>query len=297
MDLRRVIGAQPGRLLRLPDKGQLMICTDLHGNLRDFQAMARLFEAQVEQGADPFLLFTGDLVHGPSCTKEEWPEYLGSYFVDESAAVVEGFMRLQERYGRVACLIGNHEHSHVGGPHTPKFWPDETLHFEQTVGPKQTKRYRKLFRSFPAVAIARCGVVVTHAAPNAEITSSQQIEELRYEGLEDLPIATLDEMPILGHLLWSRRCTPQVARRFLDVLCVNGLSVDMVVFGHEIVAQGYDFIGQEQLMLSTSFGVPDANKTYLTLDLAGRYRGTEDLRPGVELLRLYPDVPDAPQPG
>ena len=289
MDLRRMISPQQNRLLRLPGRGQLLVCTDLHGNFRDFQRMRDLFVGCLEANEDPYLLFTGDLIHGPSCTAEEWPDYLGSYFPDESPGVVEGFIRLQERYpSRVACLLGNHEHSHVGGPHTPKFWPDETLHFEQTVGPKQTKRFRKLFRSFPTVAQAECGVVVTHAAPNAELAGPEEIEAIRYEGFEQLPIASLEEMPLLGRLLWSRRCPPETARRFLESLSVNGLALGVVVYGHEIVPEGFERIGPEQLLLSTSFGVRDDNKTYLRLDLGGRYRGSDDLRDGVELLPLWP---------
>lgn len=277
------------RLLRLPEKGELLICTDLHGNLRDFGTMVGLFEQRLAEGTDPFLLFTGDLIHGPSCTPEEWPEYLGSYFPDESGEVVEGFIRLQERHPtQVACLLGNHEHSHVGGPHTPKFWPDETMYFEQSVGPKRAKRFKKLFRTFPAVALAPCGVVVTHAAPNAEIGGPAEIEELRYEGFEELPISSLEEMPLLGRLLWSRRCPPRVARRFLDALSVDQ-SLDLVVYGHEIVPEGYERIGEEQLLLSTSFGVPDGNKTYLVLDLTGRYRSAKDLRQTIELRALHGD--------
>lgn len=250
--------------------------------------MADLFLKRLEAGADPFLLFTGDLIHGPSCTAEEWPDYLGTFFPDESGAVVEGFIELQERFPtRVACLLGNHEHSHVGGPHTPKFWPDETAHFEETVGPRRARRFRKLFRSFPAVAVARCGVAVTHAAPNAEISGPDEIEAIRYEGFEELPIATLEEMPLLGRLLWSRRCPAATARRFLEALSVDGQSLGVVVYGHEIVPEGYERIGREQLLLSTSFGVRDENKTFLALDMMERYPGSHALREGIELQPLW----------
>jgi len=60
----------------------------------------------------------------------------------------------------------------------------------------------------------------------------------------------------------------------------------VVVYGHEIVAEGFSRIGDEQLILSTSFGVREARKLYLRLDLGGRYRSVADLREGVELLLL-----------
>ncbi len=42
-------------------------------------------------------------------------------------------------------------------------------------------------------------------------------------------------------------------------------------------------------MVSTSFGLIDANKVYVSLDLASKYRNVHDLRVGRELLPLYPD--------
>jgi hypothetical protein len=42
--------------------------------------------------------------------------------------------------------------------------------------------------------------------------------------------------------------------------------------------------------VSTSFGVFDANKVYVALDLAAHYRSVHDLRVGVEILPLYPDI-------
>ena len=45
----------------------------------------------------------------------------------------------------------------------------------------------------------------------------------------------------------------------------------------------------EQIVVSTSFGLIDANKVYVSLDLAAKYRNVHDLRIGKELLPMYPD--------
>jgi len=275
------------RILRLPSSGHLLVCTDLHGNLLDFTRMKDIFLRSKEGGEDPFLLFTGDLVHGPNWKKEDWPDYLGAFFEDESSQLVEEYIALKERFpDRVACLLGNHEHSHIGGPHTPKFWADETLFFERSVGPERTARYQALFRSFPVLALSRSGVVVTHAAPNIGIKGPWEIESLDYEGFEDFDINSMFEHNVLGSLLWSRGCQPVVARQFLNALSKGGPPLSLVVYGHDIVYEGFDLIGEEQVILSTSFGVREENKYYLKLDLARRYQGVSEFEVGRELLKL-----------
>lgn len=250
--------------------------------------MRERFLVSQRAGEQPFLLFTGDLVHGPNCEPEDWPDFLGAHYVDQSGELVEEFMALQQAYSeQVACLIGNHEHSHVGGPHTPKFWSDETLHFEQTVGPARTERYKQLFQSMSVVAVSSCGVAVTHAAPNIQLRGPEEIDGIRFEGFEKLAIQCMPEMQLLGGLLWSRNCPPPVARRFLDALSKDGSRLDVVVYGHEIIAEGYERVGDEQLVVSTSFGVRQENKFYLRLDLGGCYRSAADLQEGREILRLY----------
>ncbi len=250
--------------------------------------MREIFRESADQGEDPFLLFSGDLIHGPNCEPDEWPSYLGDHYYDESGTVVEEFLQLQADFpARVACLIGNHEHSHVGGPHTPKFWADETAYFEESVGPERATRYNQLFSSFPTVAISHCGVVITHAAPNATISGPKDIEMIKYEGFENVVVLTSSEMELLGSLIWSRSCEPKVARAFLDALSKGGPPLDLVVYGHEIVSDGFVRIGDEQLLLSSSFGVRQQNKYYLKIDLAKRYHRTSDLLVGHEILPLY----------
>ena len=83
--------------------------------------------------------------------------------------------------------------------------------------------------------------------------------------------------------LWSRSATIAEARRFLRA--TNG---SFVCYGHDVVPEGYETVGDEQICVSTSFGLFDQNKVYLSLDLSARYRGVQDLRVGHEILPLYP---------
>lgn len=277
------------RILRILDSRKLLVCTDLHGNLEDFRQIVKCFIELQTKEPSAFLLFSGDLIHGPSPTDEaQWPASFGEFYIDKSVQVVEEFMELQEKFpGQVACLLGNHEHSHIGGPHTPKFWDDETSHFEKQAGADKVDIFKKLFCSFPLVATTSCGVAICHAAPNVEIENAAQIETVEYAGYENCSLSMVYSASVLLCLLWSRVCPSKVARKFLDILSQGRDGLDIAVFGHDIVREGFIRIGDEQLQLSTSFAVEKNKKHLLELDLASRYRSASDFREGIELRKLY----------
>jgi hypothetical protein len=274
------------RVLRLPDHGRLLVCTDLQGCLRDFQRFVQIFEqALVEHHGDAHVLFTGDLIHGPHIDPEDWPDFLGEYYRDASGEVMMSFAELAARYpGRVHALLGNHEHGHIGGPHTAKFAADEVALLEQILGPAATARMRSIIQTFALAAVTRCGAVFTHGAPAAQIDSLAELEAADLSGAHYAsPLDVLDT-PVVGKILWARSATEAEARRFLRAL--NGT---ISIYGHDVIPEGYEVNGDTQMVVSTSFGVFDANKVYVSLDLGAKYRIIHDLRVGHEVLPLYPD--------
>jgi hypothetical protein len=274
------------RVLRLPDRGRLLVCTDLQGCLRDFERFVHIFEQALHHHhGDAHVLFTGDLIHGPHIDPEDWPDFLGEYYRDASGEVMMGYAELAARYpGRVHALLGNHEHGHVGGPHTAKFAADEVALLEQILGPAATARMRAIIQTFALAAVARCGAVFTHGAPAAQIDSIADLEAADLSGAGFAsPLDVLDT-PIVGKLLWARSATDAESRRFLRAM--NGT---IAIYGHDVVPEGYETSGDTQMVVSTSFGLFDANKVYISLDLAARYRAIGDLRVGHEVLPLYPD--------
>lgn len=274
------------RVLRLPDHGRLIVCTDLQGCLRDYERIVEIFrQAHQETGGDAHLLFTGDLVHGPHIEREEWPDFLGEYYRDQSGEVIEAMVELSQAHpGRVHALLGNHEHGHVGGPHTAKFAHDEVELLESRLGPERTRRMCQVLSELPLVAIAPCGAVFTHGAPAAAIDSLAEIEAADLGAYEhDNPVDILT-VPVIGPILWARSASRRAAQRFLKA--VGGT---MSIYGHDVIPQGFERIGDEQIVVSTSFGVFDSNKVYLDLDLGARYGSVRELRVGHEIRPLYPD--------
>lgn len=268
-------------VLRLPASGTLVIGTDLQGNLADFQQLHRRFEAL---GDDAQLVLTGDLVHGPDdATAAQWPDFLGTPYVDASPALIEAFAAAQVKApGRVHCLMGNHDHSHLGGPVVQKFHDDEGAHLEAKLGPEGTSRWRALAGGFPLVAIAPCGVVMTHAAPSLALDSVEQLEGIPWDVHAGDAIETFCKRPVLGALLWARSAKDEVVAQFLRVL---GGSV--AVFGHDVVREGFAREGAQQVCVSTSFGLFDEQKVFVQVDLSGKYPNADALREGVELRKLY----------
>ena len=272
-------------ILQLPDHGRLIVCTDLQGCLRDFEQIVIVYLRALENAAgDAHILFTGDLVHGPHIDRRDWPDFLGEYYRDESADLMKQFSRLRTRYpGRVHAIIGNHEHGHIGGPHTAKFAIDEVELLESRMGPDASAWLRNLLRALPLVATAPCGAIFTHGAPAADIDSREEVEAATLDDLSfDSPI-DIFEVPFIGPLLWARSAAPEVARRFL-----RAMGGTISIYGHDVIPEGFERVGDEQIVVSTSFGVFDSNKVYLDLDLSETYPTVHDLRVGHEIKALYP---------
>ena len=274
------------RVLRLPDKGRLLVCTDLQGCMRDFDRFVEVFEdALIQYGGDAHVLFTGDLIHGPHIEPEDWPDFLGEYYRDQSGELMIAYAGLASRYpGRVHALLGNHEHGHIGGPHTAKFAADEVALLEHILGPSATARMRGIIHTFALAAVTKCGAVFTHGAPAAVVDSVADLEAADLSGQQYAsPLDVLDT-PVVGKILWARSATEQEARRF-----VKAMGGTISIYGHDVITEGYEMVGDEQIVVSTSFGLFDMNKVYLSLDLAGKYRRVYDFRIGHEILPLYPD--------
>jgi hypothetical protein len=274
------------RVLRLPDHGRLLVCTDLQGCMRDFQRFVQIFEqALLAYQGDAHVLFTGDLIHGPHIDPEDWPDFLGEYYRDASGDVMMAYAALTAQYpGRVHALLGNHEHGHIGGPHTAKFAADEVALLEQILGPSATARMCGIIHTFSLAAVTRCGAVFTHGAPAAQIDSLSELEAADLSGAHYAsPLDVLDT-PIVGKILWARSATEAESRRFLRAM--NGT---IAIYGHDVIPEGFETVGDTQIVVSTSFGVFDSNKVYVSLDLGSKYRTVHDLRIGHEILPLYPD--------
>jgi hypothetical protein len=252
----------------LPERGTLLAATDLHGNLGDFRAMvARFLALEEETPGEAQLLLCGDLVHGPAIEAESWPEHLGTFYRDQSRELLAEVAQLQQRYaGQVHCLLGNHEHAHLGGPRLEKFHPDEAAHLESLYEPGGFEPVRRWMAGWPLAAVAaRAGIVFTHAAPHAQIRDAADLETIELGGYEHTALHDMPGSGPLGALLWARTTSVQRAYAFLNALHPQAR---VAVFGHDPIREGYLIEHEPLLCVSTSFACHDRDKLYLQWDLA-----------------------------
>lgn len=278
------------KVARLPNHGVLIVSTDLQGNFNDYEALKAIYFAEKAAGNAPVLAFVGDMVHGPHPDmKESWPDFLGTPYIDESARLLLDF-ELFTRTERAFSLLGNHEHAHIGGPVVPKFHRDEAAVLDAALGPEKARMHAFL-QTFPLIAVGRCGVALTHGAPGATEPDLPTFESLRYAGYQHHPLKYMHKVDTLGALLWCRSATPAQAQAFLKATSLDQKPNAFVAFGHDVVREGWERTGADQVCFSTSYGLFDRDKVYLRLDLSHRYQSAHDLTPGVEIRPLYPEAP------
>lgn len=279
------------KVARLPERGALLFATDLQGNLGDYERLKAIYREEEAAGNEPVLLFAGDLVHGPCddlSDPDAWPAHLGSFYEDRSADLILDFVEFASS-ARALSLLGNHEHAHIGGPVVSKFHDDEAAVLDDRLG-QHRERIHAFMRSFPLVAVAPCGACFTHGAPRATESDLEAFERLDYSGYQRQCVQGMYEADTVGGLLWSRYAEPERARALLHATSLGEHPNGFVAFGHDVVREGFEKVGDEQICISTSFGCENRNKFYLRLDLGARYRSVHDLRIGRELLRLYPET-------
>jgi hypothetical protein len=270
----------------LPERGTLLVCTDLHGNGDDFRRLRRLFFDALARDPDTQWVILGDIVHGPSPEARARRPELYDYD-DESWAIAEGILALRQAHpGRVHFILGNHDYAHLGGTRTRKFYPDEAAHLESRLDEAQRVALHGLFRGALLAAVAPCGLFLTHGSPDDSLRS-----------LEDLNAISLPPTPgdsyahaLLDSFLNSYGQAGDVTARLLQTVSVSGAEVSLVVHGHDKDESGYFTEGGNQVC-PVLFGALRENKRYLQFDLAARYRRPEELREGVEIRRLHPHGP------
>lgn len=272
------------RVVVLPRQGTLLVSADLHGNGDDLRALVDRFHRERELNPATCWVLLGDAVHGPDEDARRREPRLYD-FSDESWPIVEELSRLREQHpASLFYVLGNHDFSHIGGPRTAKFYPDEAAHLESTLSADERERLRAFFRGSCLAVAAPCGVLLTHGSPDDRLDSIEALDRIE---LSPSP-QQADDWALLTSVLTSYGQPADVTDRLLATVRRTVPGVRLVIHGHDRDEAGYFVEGGNQAC-PVLFGAPREAKRIVKLDLAATYRGVEDLREGCEILRLYPE--------
>jgi len=184
-------------------------------------------------------------------------------------------------------VLGNHDHGHIGGPHTHKFHDDEVLYLEQRMRPEAIQRMHALFRGALLALAAPCGLLFCHGSPDDSWRELAWLDAI--DPSEDNPERP-ELRPILRAMMSCYGQPGEVTAELLEQLSRPGLELRVVVHGHDVDPQGW-YTEHGNQACPVLFGAPPQCRRYLLLELGARYRRAEALREGIEVLRLYPDMP------
>lgn len=251
------------RVRVLPSAGELLVSTDLHGNLEDFEALERHFEAARARGLDLYWVLLGDLVHGPNPeAAQREPALYG--FADESPTLIDRLHALEARHPqRVVFVLGNHDAGHLGFKRTSKFHPDEVDALERRLSMAQRSRWMDLLERAPLMVLAPCGLVLSHGAPGDALQSRSLLEG-------PLPPSPADvaRFRAVHEVLSSYGQPGPVAAAMLARLSEEtGFDLRVVVHGHDRDPAGWFIEGDNQVQ-PVVFGAPRENKRVLWVDLS-----------------------------
>jgi len=237
-----------GRLIELPEAGDVMFTGDLHGNMANFQRIVRL--ADLPHHPQRHLILQEVLHAMYSDTADH------SYRLLEEVAIYKTVCPAQ-----VHILLGNHDLSELYGLEIMKQGRsvlrafdaalEEAYQFNKDV---VRKAYNRFLRSFPWAAATRTGLFFCHSLPDARYVD-QFSRELFTEASPDMDMGR--GTPAF-HLAWGRDLSSGVTTEF-----AQRLGADLIVTGHHPCRRGHTEPNPRLVILDSK----DAHGAYVILPL------------------------------
>ena len=236
------------KLIELPDYGRLIVVTDLHGNLDDYNTYLDLWD---ENDSDFHIVFTGDLIHGIDEKK------------DGSIEILDDVIKKSKKYPNFHTLLGNHECAHITHSKIYKQNKELTFEFNKLISFK--KGYIKFFKTMPFFLKTANGLFISHSGPSSKIHSIEAFNVILESDYSN---------PILQEFLWNRytdvtNYTRSDVERFLDIV-----GSKFMIVGHCPIESYKVF--SKQIIISSSFNT--RVKTYLDMDLSLELNDIKDVQ-------------------
>lgn len=276
-------------------KGEkLLLCSDLHGNLRDFQRVLHVFSDLKAQGLATKVVIAGDLIHAYGVARDESVEIL---------RLVQGSIEASD----MIVLLGNHELAQLLDWDIRKQGQSFTQGFHQLLQDKgySFREFQEMFASCPIAIETDGGLFINHTGPSQALAGYGGVETdllVRLTGarqwLMDCPWReSLSRGPILrqsaeGQLLWEQFFNKnehsypadyaQLVTRFLQAVSPTSR---VLVSMHIEEPMGFREVTRHHLRLCSSFGCDQNAMKKLLLTPERPVAAVADLLP--RLLPLY----------
>lgn len=213
-----------GRLVELPDEGDLMVTGDLHGNLANFRRIIRI--ADLPHHPQRHLILQ-ELLHS---TYRDTPDR--SYQLLEEAAILKTVYPRQ-----VHILLGNHDIAELCGLETLKQGRsvlkafdaalEEAYHFNKDV---VRRAYNRFLSSMPWAAATAQGLFLCHSLPDAQYVGLFSREFFTQAG----PHEDMGRGSAVFHLTWGRDLSAALTREF-----ARRVGASLIITGHHPCREGH----------------------------------------------------------
>ena len=172
-------------LIEVPEKGEALVITDLHGNLDDYRKYESIWK--LWDLNESHVIITGDFIHP------------AGYYFDGSIEILESLMDYHQNYQNFHVLLGNHEWCQLISQPIYKLGVDQAWDFQRKVQKRFTdfykdklREYNKFFRELPIAMKTDNRILVSHAGPSTFVKSIDDLIKINTETFN----------PILDDMLW-----------------------------------------------------------------------------------------------
>ena len=317
------------KIIDLPEMGKVIIISDLHGHLQDFEFIiqkSRLIE-RLSSNENVYLIVMGDV-----CDIERHHFFANYIPPDGDIRILEKLIDLQNKFGkrRIIYIEGNHdfhilrifeEFKNSGFSSIEEYVTNyRELYGEMLVANniapydmiyRAKNEYLEFIGSGPLMVCSKNGIVVVHAGP---IRFPEKIPDMKKTinslKREEHFFAEPSESYYL-QLLCNRYCLSQYTiediKNFLNLIdgkiMISG-HTPLIHFEEDYqkflsgckLYEGMMIIGNMQVVLATSFGAYRNQKIYLELDLSKKYESPFEWKLEKEIFKIPVNTSDTSCP-
>lgn len=286
-------------MIRDIDKGRIMLVSDIHGNIHDFERIINTFIKLKKKKEIDYLIFMGDMIHA----------YPNKNRKDESVLIIDRLIAMNANMpgSDVLCMLGNHEFVHIYNIELLKGKLEFAKYFEWKIA-EQRAKYIEFFMNMPLVIRTQGGTMIHHAGASdiysMDIYSCFDLEFLKLFNhrnnkftnhidsinIYDAGIGEQFMNTFFGIYLWKSLSNGNerefgsdyeaYINDFLNMMSKDRISnpMNILVTGHIGVDYGAETVYNNQLRLCTSEGcLRDLEKKYLLFNAEVKYNSASHL--------------------